>query len=162
MVGIPAAKPAEYFPVYERLLAPFADEPITLLEIGVYQGGSMRLWRSLLPKARIIGVDPALWQFQGRCKGFELVRGTVPRCLPQLVKRGPFDVVVDDGTHVWAHQQAAFEALWPHTRRLYVIEDTVTSSRPGTEWAVGRNTVEWLQELPEKVTFYGDMAVIER
>lgn len=58
--------------------------------------------------------------------------------------------------------QNLFAALWPRTRKFYVIEDTVTSSRPGTEWAIGNNTVEWLKTLPEKVTFYGDLAVIER
>lgn len=155
-----AAKPADYLPVYRHLLDPLKDEPITLLEIGVYQGGSLRLWRELLPKARIIGLDHALWQFQGDRMGFELIEGEAPGCLDQLA--GPFDVVIDDGSHIWAHQQDSFAALWPRTRKFYVIEDTVTSSRPGTEWAIGNNTVEWLKTLPEKVTFYGDLAVIER
>ena len=42
---------------------PCGSEPLTLLEIGILEGASLRLWRRFLPKATIVGVDvepPAL------------------------------------------------------------------------------------------------------
>jgi hypothetical protein len=32
-----------YFPIYERHLAPFRNRTITLLEIGVFKGGSLQM-----------------------------------------------------------------------------------------------------------------------
>jgi cephalosporin hydroxylase len=46
-----------YIELYERLLAPFADKAITLVEIGIQYGGSMLLWQDYLPKAEFIFVD---------------------------------------------------------------------------------------------------------
>ena len=46
-----------YIELYERLLAPFVDKAITLVEIGIQYGGSMLLWQDYLPKAEFIFVD---------------------------------------------------------------------------------------------------------
>lgn len=125
-----AAKPTAYLPVYEHWLKPLRRQPITLLEIGVFQGGSLRMWHKYMPKATIIGLDHA-------------------------------------------HQQATLQALWPHTRRFYVIEDLVTSYRPDSEWAIGPNTMDGLKKRIDSLVcgqesgalhFYSDpgMVVIER
>lgn len=34
-----------YLSIYDKHLAPFRNKPVRLLEIGVFKGGSMRLWR---------------------------------------------------------------------------------------------------------------------
>jgi hypothetical protein len=46
---------------------------------------------------------------------------------------GPFDVVIDDGSHVSAHQITSFYFLFNHLRAggFYVIEDIQTSFWPG-------------------------------
>jgi cephalosporin hydroxylase len=46
-----------YIELYERLLAPFVDKAITLVEIGIQYGGSMLLWQDYLPKAQFVFVD---------------------------------------------------------------------------------------------------------
>ena len=43
--------------VYKELLAPYKDRPVTLLEIGVYKGGSLLFFQELLPQAKIYGID---------------------------------------------------------------------------------------------------------
>ena len=50
-------KSPEYLARYEREFGHLFDEPIRLLELGVQRGGSMYLWRDLLPKATIVGLD---------------------------------------------------------------------------------------------------------
>jgi len=42
-----------YIELYERLLAPFVDKAITLVEIGIQYGGSMLLWQDYLPQGSI-------------------------------------------------------------------------------------------------------------
>src|ERR1035437_6331525 len=49
-----------YTPYYERHLGLLRFEPITLLEIGVWDGASLRTWEAWMPEAQIIGVDIAL------------------------------------------------------------------------------------------------------
>jgi hypothetical protein len=44
-------------------------------------------------------------------------------------KNGPFDIIIDDGSHITSHQILSFETLWAYLNvgGTYVIEDTLTS-----------------------------------
>ncbi len=51
-------KHSSYFQVYEELLSKYRNKKITFVEIGVFNGGSLFMWRSYFgPEARIIGID---------------------------------------------------------------------------------------------------------
>ena len=47
-------------------------------------------------------------------------------------EHGPFDIVIDDGSHVNRHVHHSFRTLWPHLAPggLYVVEDLQTSYWP--------------------------------
>ncbi len=122
-----------YFDVYERHFAAFRDQEITFLEIGVFHGGSMQMWKNYFgPKAKIIGVD-----INPACKAFEEDQITIEigsqedrNFLKELAaKHGPFDIVLDDGGHTMSQQIISFEELYPHVKRdgLYLCEDLHTS-----------------------------------
>ncbi len=58
--------------------------------------------------------------------------------LKELALRcGPFDFVVDDGSHVPSHQRATFDALWPTLPpgAVYAIEDL--DANYSNEWGGG-------------------------
>ena len=56
-----------YFPIYERHFREFVYKPVTFLEIGVWRGGSLQMWKRYFgPHARIIGID-----IDPECKKFE-------------------------------------------------------------------------------------------
>lgn len=122
-----------YFPIYERHFARFRGQPITMLEIGVFHGGSVAMWSDYFgPQARIIGVD-----IDDRAKAFEA--GNVEICIgdqedPEFLERfaaeyGPFDIVLDDGGHTTAQQLATFRHLWPAMNRggVFLVEDLHTN-----------------------------------
>ena len=48
---------SNYGPIYDKHFAPFRDQNINILEIGVLRGGSMRMWEKYFPKANIFGID---------------------------------------------------------------------------------------------------------
>src|ERR1039457_5332491 len=50
-------KSAEYLANYEREFGALFESEISLFEIGIQRGGSMRLWLDLLPNAQIAGLD---------------------------------------------------------------------------------------------------------
>src|SRR5215469_11390917 len=48
----------QYFPAYERHFEHLRNQHITLIEIGVGEGGSLQMWRRYFgPFARIVGID---------------------------------------------------------------------------------------------------------
>ena len=47
-----------YFTAYEKVLNKFIGKKVTLVEIGVHNGGSLYMWKNYLGEnARIIGID---------------------------------------------------------------------------------------------------------
>src|SRR5688500_12761640 len=46
-----------YTELYERLFFPWKDEPIKIFEIGIAAGGSLQMWQTYFPKARVFAVD---------------------------------------------------------------------------------------------------------
>jgi len=125
-----------YFQIYDRHFSKFRQQPITLIEIGVFHGGSLEMWKNYFgPEARIIGVD-----LDPRCLtlGDEQVQVILGdqgdrnflRSLRQEV--GTADIVIDDGGHLMTQQIGTFDELWPMVNDggVYLIEDLHTSYWP--------------------------------
>lgn len=110
-----------YLPHYEGHLGHLRHKPISLIEIGIQRGGSLRMWAEFFWQARVVGVDidPACREAAGG--HIEVVIGDIKGYVPDR----EFDVVIDDGSHQPEDVIAAFELLWPRLRPggWYVIED---------------------------------------
>jgi cephalosporin hydroxylase len=181
-----------YFDVYHRHFERFRGRPVTVVEFGVSQGGSLQMWRSYFgPRSQIIGVD-----IDPRCKAFE-EPGIRVRIgdqedrdfLQALVSEvGPIDVVIDDGGHTMAQQIATFEVLYPALRPdgVFLVEDVHTSywahyagglQRPGTFIEYAKRLIDqlnaWHSREPAFVVddftrttrsmhFYDSIVVFER
>jgi len=122
-----------YFPIYERFIAPFRGRRVTLLEIGVQQGGSLELWRAYLgPAARIVGIDVDPACAAHGAAGTQVFIGD--QADPAFLRRvlaevGPPDLVIDDGGHTANQQITAFETIYPvlPVPGVYLVEDTHTA-----------------------------------
>jgi hypothetical protein len=121
-----------YFPVYERHLDPWVDRSVTMLEIGVSKGGSLKMWQRYLgPYARIIGIDIDTQCAKYEAPGINVRIGdqSDPTFLQGLIDEfGVPDIVLDDGSHHMAHVKATFEFLYPRLGRdaVYMVEDLHT------------------------------------
>lgn len=127
--GRPAMKWDHYLDIYQRYLEPYRGIGVHVLEIGVFKGGSLQIWREFLgedtrltaidndPETRTaVDEDTTLFIGEQGDPGFlASIREQVP----------PLDVVIDDGSHVSSDQIASFEGLFPHLhdRGLYIVED---------------------------------------
>lgn len=126
-----------YFEVYERELTRFRKHPINFLEIGVFKGGSIPMWRDFFSQESqlvFVDIDPSCAEHVDPNTHVEIGNQADPEFLNKLAdKYGPFDVIIDDGSHVCKHQIASFEYLWPHVKdnSLYIVEDCHTSYWPG-------------------------------
>lgn len=142
----------KYLDFYEQHL-PDRNFSGRLLEIGVMDGASLRMWREYYPNAQIIGIDiedkAHLYNDDWKVpKTINILKidGTDPKQLNEL---GNFDIIIDDGSHYTADQQKSFEHLFYKQLNpggFYIVEDLHTSYRK--EYVNSKlNTIEYLDKL---------------
>lgn len=146
---------------YDRLLSPYRERFTSMLEIGVAQGQSLKMWCDYFPNAIIHGADISLASkvcesYSPRIK-FHLVDQGDAASLKNLEPLGPFDLVVDDGNHYWHEQILTFNTLFPFLKRggLYIVEDTATSydGKPYANWPI--SCVEFFKRLIDDGNLHG-------
>lgn len=173
-----------YFEVYHRHLARFVGRPVDVMEIGIFSGGSLEMWRSYFgDRCHIYGVD-----IEEACRAYEnehttvLIGDQADRAFWSRVKKdvAGFDVVVDDGGHTLEQQQATLEELLPHLRPggVYICEDVHGSFNGFASFAAGlvaglnadegvpgpllQSKVSRFQASVHSIHFYPFVVVIEK
>lgn len=131
--GTTVHKWRSYLGKYDAHLSRFRGKPARILELGVYRGGSLRLWRNYFgPEAIICGIDidPNCAQYDGAAGKVRIGSQADCEFLKSVVaEMGGIDIVIDDGSHIAHHQRASFETLFPmlDPHGVYICEDTITS-----------------------------------
>lgn len=126
-------KPASYLDLYERLFEGLRDAPLSLLELGIHSGHSLHLWHRYFPNARITGVDMRPCPADIPDDRVTYVRGRQedPASIGRAAERGPFDIIIDDASHIGRLTKATFGLLFrDHLKPggLYVLEDIAAST----------------------------------
>ena len=149
---------------YQRYFAQIRNQPLRLLEIGV--GGysdvndgaaSLRMWKRYFPKAQIVGVD--LYDKSH----FSEDRVTVLQCdqtdaqrLTEISrKHGPFDIIIDDGSHLNEHIRITFNILFPLLKKggFYAMEDLQTAYWPSWGAVPGSTSMDYLRSLTDGLNY---------
>lgn len=166
-----------YFEVYHRYFSKFIGTDVRMVEIGIYSGGSLGMWKEYFgPKGRIYGVD-----IEEACRVYEdeVTRVFIgdqadPSFWQEFLSEVPYvDAVVDDGGHRPDQQVGAFEALFPHVRPggVYICEDVGGLHNPFVAYMNGlsRNLyrpaargVSPFQSSVDAVHYYPGMVVITK
>lgn len=148
-----------YFEVYERHFSRYRGRPVNIVEIGVFKGGSLQMWKHYFgPQARIVGID-----IDPACAGFAeeqveiLIGSQEDRQFLQSVRaRVPvIDILIDDGGHRMQQQIVTFEELFPHVAAdgVFLCEDLHTSyweeygggyRRPDTFIEYSKNFIDYI------------------
>lgn len=124
-----------YYDAYTHMFAGYdVLDKLTILEIGVRDGGGLYTLKEHFPNSTIIGLD-----IDPGCKRWEDIPNDVfvkigdqsdNDVLNNLISEFPnFDIIIDDGSHICSHQIKSFEFLFPYLNKngLYVVEDLHTS-----------------------------------
>jgi hypothetical protein len=136
---------------YELFFRPLADNELTLLEIGIAEGGSLMLWRDYFVNGIIVGIDikpVSLDDPTGRIKtftGWQHDTALLEKVAREAAPNG-FDIIIDDGSHVAWQARRSFWYLfdyWLKPGGLYAFED----------WGCGY--WESLQDGKRYMTYFG-------
>ena len=110
-------------------------ESINILEIGVKKGGSLYAWKKYFGDQanNIVGIDinPSCKKMQDSSQNIFIDIGDQgdSQFLHSVnEKYGPFDIIIDDGSHIQKHHQSSLSTLFPlmPENSLYCIEDLHT------------------------------------
>ena len=120
-----------YLDLYDPILLPWIGKEINLLEIGIYKGGSLQLWRDYFPLGNIIGIDLKLPKqfvpgdriqvFEGSQLNKQFLSNVANKAAPDGL-----DIVIDDASHIGEMTKKTFWHLFDHHLKpggLYAIED---------------------------------------
>lgn len=150
---------------YDKILSPFRESFLSVLEIGVSQGQSIKMWADYFTKATIHAADISkeseiCESYSNRIK-FHLLDQRDEAQLKNLEQFSPFDLIIDDGNHFWMEQILTFQTLFPYMKKggIYIVEDTTTSY-----WEEYKNSpispVEYFKTLADDVHLKGERGSI--
>ena len=118
-----------YFDIYHQHFKKYIGKEVIVLEIGVYSGGSLGMWRKYFgSKSKIIGID-----IESSCKSYEseqieiVIGDQEDREFWKdfKIKYPSIDIVIDDGGHAANQQINTLIELLPHINPggIYLCED---------------------------------------
>lgn len=118
-----------YIDAYENMLTPYRNNS-TVLEIGIYEGLSLRMWNEYFIDSKVVGIDINNNESVDKLKehGIDVIIGNAanPEILNTLTSY-MFDVIIDDGSHALHEQINTFNILKEKMKSggIYIIEDIV-------------------------------------
>lgn len=126
-----------------------------LLEIGILNGSSIRAWKNIFPSASIYGIDinPNYMMSEPGIITDIVDQSSVFSLQNYMRKvRTKFDLIVDDGSHIFAHAKTSFDVLFDHLEDdgIYIIEDvsSVYAEIDGPGWRLPQQLIgDWTNYL---------------
>lgn len=147
-----------YTPIYNMYFEPIRLESLKVLEIGVggygnpdSGGESLRVWNDYFPSSEIVAIDierknmiigDRVRIFQGSQVDREFLQAVIDQ-------NGPFDIIIDDGSHLPDHHIISFDYLFHHGLKsggIYVIEDLNTVYEPNMRGQLG-SSIDYFKGL---------------
>jgi hypothetical protein len=120
-----------YLNHYVRHFKHISQQHIKLLELGVFHGGSLLLWRDYFQHGKIVGLDlnhvdiddstERISVYQGDQRDLQLLDRIAAECAPN-----GFDIIIDDASHIAELTKISFCHLFDNHLKpggYYVIED---------------------------------------
>lgn len=122
-----------YFDIYDTYFHRYRGKKITICEIGVFKGGSLKMWKNYFgPDVTVIGIDinPNCRQYEENGIIVEIGSQEDKQFWKYIKDKYPqIDILIDDGGHTMEQQILTFEEMFAHISSpgIYMCEDTHTS-----------------------------------
>ena len=130
-----------YLKEYERLFDRLVDSPVNLLELGVYRGDSLIMWKKYFTNGNIIGLDLSTDSVPPLPGGIKIYQGDqkdaaiLDKIRAENAPAG-FDIIIDDASHIGDLTRKSFWHLFDNHLKpggIYCVEDWGTGYWSGFE-----------------------------
>lgn len=146
-----------YLKHYDRIFTPIRDQHLILLEIGVWEAASLRMWKEYFPNAEIVGIDIEDKSHYKEDRITTMVRdqSNVDDLL-DVTQTFDLNIIIDDGSHEAEHQILSFNTLFPYLKPdgYYIIEDTLCSFDK-SRWGKNANVFDRIHQMVDEVNVGG-------
>jgi hypothetical protein len=117
--------------IYSKFFEQIRFDKLSILEIGIGSGTSLKMWYEYFPNATIhaIDVDNHSDKNNERVKTYICDQSNRQNLESLMQNIGDMDIIIDDGSHVVNHQQISLGVLFKYVKNggQYWIEDLHTS-----------------------------------
>jgi hypothetical protein len=145
-----------YTKVYNNLFKNIKDDIKCLLEIGIYAGNSLRMWKQYFKNAKIYGID-----IDPNCQINEydiisILGNAADKTIINLIPNN-IDIIIDNGTHISEDQITSFNLLFPKLKfgGIYIVEDACCSYWPEFNENGKQTTIDYFKEIINDINFFG-------
>jgi hypothetical protein len=158
--------------IYDNCLSSYREVYMNILEIGVWDGGSLRMWADYFPNANIHGVDlEDKTQYNSdriKCSIVDQSSVESLEAFTSMHAEGYYDLIIDDGSHHMRDQQITLAYLLPLLKSggIYILEDVQTSECENNTILYGRpiiiesdkrnTTLAFLEKKPYSSVYLSD------
>lgn len=149
---------------YEKYLPFLRNQSLKILEIGVFNGSSLKMWKEFYTNSTVVGIDinSACSSYSNETENvFVEIGSQIDANFLDIIckKYGPFDIIIDDGSHMQSHMIFSFEHLFNFLKKqgVYIVEDTCCAYWTNFEGGLYKkeSSVEYFKSLVDHVNFFG-------
>lgn len=118
---------------YDQVLSKFRNDPVNFLEIGVYGGASVKMWKEYFQNGTIYALDiEDKKHFEEDRIVIDIADQGKRDVITNVFSGKEFDIILDDGGHRMDQQQISLSCLLPRVKSggIFIIEDLHTSYLP--------------------------------
>ncbi len=141
-----------YLEIYETYFSKYRDSLENFLEIGLWEGESIRMWREYFTTGNLVGADIL------DLSHIDLPNTQIHICnqsdrdqLNNLAAKtySQFDIIIDDGGHMMHQQQITLATMFKYLKSggIFVIEDLHTSGNPAYTRPGDTDTLQMLHNF---------------
>ena len=125
-----------YIDIYDQLFTPRENEPIRIMELGIFEGASVMLWSKFFTNGIVTGLDiaePARKDYLVTLPNLQMIFGNAyhPQVISALLDKLPKqDIFIDDGMHDADSQITAVQNYHALVKPggYYIVEDILPST----------------------------------
>jgi hypothetical protein len=124
-----------YLDLYDSIFSELQSKEISMVEVGISWGGSLRLWENYFPNIDLWGVD-VYNGIKMPINTKNIIIKDIKQITPEDFNFTYFDIAVDDGSHILEDQIVFLQKLWPFIKKggHLLIEDIDNCELAKTEF----------------------------